>query len=168
MRNRAVKNVVLQTGEPAYRFRWSPQARAPFGPTWISFSFSVQCSSISLLAHELILWTSVDRKCFFNVSRLSSSWKPCTTFVQPEDGSVVGRKPGTEVHVASATVAMGWICATRGLPAFASRPAAKGVCGKCGGFILKENGDGTAPELGKFSSTTLSCEKFFPGAKPNS
>ena len=35
------------------------------------------------------------------------------TFVQPMDGNIVGKKPGTEVHAASAAVAMGWISATR-------------------------------------------------------
>ena len=54
----------------------------------------------------------MDRKCFICVFRLPSSWKPFMTFVQPVDGSVVGKKPGTEVYVASATVVMGWISAT--------------------------------------------------------
>ena len=134
-------------------------------------TLSVQWSSISPLAHEFILWTSVDRKCFFYLLRLPSFWKLFMTFVQPVDSSVVGKKPGTEVYVASATVP--WDGSLRSI--------CKETCCKLGlqevrGFVLKENGAGIAPApsrpkylmpgLGKFTSTTLSCRRFFPGAKP--
>ena len=107
------EGTVLRSGEPAYPLRLirnlvpTNSYQRATGTDVDQLLLFVQWSSISLLAHELILWTSVDRKCFFYVFRLPSFWKRFMTFVQLVDGSMVGKKPGNEVYVASTAVAMG-------------------------------------------------------------
>ena len=104
----------------------------------------------------------MDRQCFFYVFRLPSFLKP---FVQPVDGSVVGEEPGTEFFVWDGSLIQG------------SASICIETCyERC--LRVKENGGGFAPapsrptraepELGMFTSTTLSCRTFVPGAKPNS
>eukprot|EP00959_Pyramimonas_sp_CCMP1952_P185141 3871359-Pyramimonas_sp.AAC.1 len=73
---------------------------------------SSQWSTIVLLAHEMMLWTSTDRQCFFYVFRLPPCWRKFMAFEVPVPGQLVGRPSEPRVYVASTTVAMGWISAT--------------------------------------------------------
>ena len=61
-----VKKVVLKSG----KLRATNSFQRAIGADMDQLSLSVQWSSTSLLAHELILWTSVDRKSLFHRSLL--------------------------------------------------------------------------------------------------
>ena len=131
------KNATLQSAEPVCPL-WlilnlvpTDRNQRAIGADMGRLPLSVQWSSISLLARELILWTCLDRQCFFSTFRLPSCWMRFVTFVQLVHGILVRKKPCTEVHVASVTVAIGWISATRDLPPSASKRASNGVSEWC-------------------------------------
>ncbi len=91
---------------PSNTYQW------PIGADMDQLPLGVQWTSIVLLAYELLLWTSADRKCFFYVFRLPDGWQKYMTFARPVHGRCVGQPGQSKVYVASTTVAMGWISAT--------------------------------------------------------
>ena len=70
-----------------------------------------QWHALCLLSREVLLWSGLDRKCFFYVWYLPDSWMKYMAFEKPVPPERVGLPAGAPSLVAARVPAMGWISA---------------------------------------------------------
>ena len=68
---------------------------------------SGQWATLLLLAHEILLWSGADRKCFLYIWFIPREWRRLMAFSKRVPGHCVGRPDEAMVRVCSAVIAMG-------------------------------------------------------------